>query len=335
MSSQRLGTLADLPVLLRERGVDPAPVFSGSGLDPDTITPDSCAPLEVALSLLDRAVEASDCAELGLLLGLRFTLEKHGPIGRLMRTAPTLREALADYVSWQHGYSTGAIVYLARMGDDHAFGFGVHVPLSSVSHTVYDFVCGVGVRLVAELTDRRAQPVELHVSRRAPEPASPYARLVRCRIVFNRPLNGLILDRAALGTPLPTHDPAERRALLTTMEARIVAAGGQAAQVRRAIRRALLEEPPRMAAIADDLGLHPRTLRRRLAAEGTTFDHLLDEVRQTVARELVELTDMPLSEIGDALAFASPGVFSGWFRRVFGMPPSAWPRRRLPAASGV
>jgi hypothetical protein len=217
MSSQRLGTLADLPVLLRERGVDPAPVFSGSGLDPDTITPDSCAPLEVALSLLDRAVEASDCAELGLLLGLRFTLEKHGAIGRLMRTAPTLREALADYVSWQHGYSTGAIVYLARMGDDHAFGFGVHVPLSSVSHTVYDFVCGVGVRLVAELTDRRAQPVELHVSRRAPEPASPYARLVRCRIVFNRPLNGLILDRAALGTPLPTHDPAERRALLTTM----------------------------------------------------------------------------------------------------------------------
>jgi AraC-like DNA-binding protein len=328
MSSQRLGTFADLPLLLQELGVDPAPIFAGSGLDPQTIRPDTYAPLEVAMAVLDRAAEAADCPHLGLLLGLRFTMNKHGPIGRLMRTAPTLRDALADYVSWQYGYSTGSVVYLTRMGDEHAFGFGVHVPRSVVSHTVYDLIIGVGLTMIDELTQGRVQPVEVQMSRREPEAGSPYLRLVRHRIEFNRPQNCVILDRASLGTALPTHDPAARRDLLQTMEARVRAEAGHSAQVRRAIRRGLLEEAPRMPEVADHLGIHPRTLRRRLAEEGTTFDDLLDEVRRTMARELIELTDMPMSEIGDALAFASPGVFTNWFRRAFGVPPSGWPRQR-------
>jgi AraC-like DNA-binding protein len=99
-----------------------------------------------------------------------------------------------------------------------------------------------------------------------------------------------------------------------------------------AMRRALLETAPRMPEIADDLRLHPRTLRRRLAKEGPTFDDLLDEVRRTMAREL---TDMPMGEIGNALAFASPNVFTDWFRRAFGVPPSAWPRQRAGQVAGI
>jgi AraC-like DNA-binding protein len=335
MSSQRLGTLAVLRALLQEMDVDPAPVFAGSGIDPETITPDTHAPLEVALTVLDRAVEATECDHLGLLLRLRFTLDKHGMIGRLMRTAPTLYDALADYVSWQHGYSTGSIVYLARMGDDHAFGFGVHVPRSVVSHNVYDFVSGVGVRMLGELTGHRAAPVELHLSRREPAPGSPHTRLLRFRVAFNRPLNCLMLDAAGLRTPRATHDPDARRTLLAAMEGRMMGARGYSAQVRRAIRRALLVTAPRMPHVEDDLCVHPRTLRRRLSEEGTTFDDLLDEVRQTMARELIELTDMPMSEVGDALAFASPGVFTDWFRRVFGVPPSGWPRQREHQVEGI
>lgn len=328
MSSQRLGTFATLPELLREMEIDPAPVFAGSGLDYRALTPDAHAPLEVVLAVLDRAAEVAACDHLGLLLGLRFTMDKHGLIGRLMQTAPTLRDALADFVSWQHGYSTGAIVYLVRMGDEHAFGFGVHVPRSVVSHGVYDFVAGVGVRIVSELTGGAAEPVEIHLPRRKPGPGSPYWRLLKCRVEFNRPLNCLILDAAALRTPLATHDPVARRELLAAMEAQAKSTGGYSAQVRRAVRRGFLEAAPRMPEIADDLGLHPRTLRRRLADEGTSFDDLLDEVRRTMARELIELTDMPMSEISDALAFASPGVFTDWFRRAFGTAPSAWPRQQ-------
>jgi AraC-like DNA-binding protein len=72
------------------------------------------------------------------------------------------------------------------------------------------------------------------------------------------------------------------------------------------------------------MGVHPRTLERRLAGEGQTFETLRDEVRFSVARELLELTDIPVGEIGAILAFASPGVFTDAFRRVSATSPSAW-----------
>jgi AraC-like DNA-binding protein len=334
-ATQRIGAFAEFPNVLREKGVDPVRFFAGSGLDPDVLTPDTRAPLNLLIDLIDRAADETASPDIALLVGTRFTMDKHGPIGRLMRTAPTLRDALFDYVSWQYGYSSGAIVFLSHMGDETAFGFGVHVPSTAVTTHVNDFVMAVGVRMVAELTNGRVRPVEVHLSRREPEDRTIYARLLKSRPAFNRPLNCLILDGAAMRAPLASHDPVARRVLMARMDEQMVAEAGRAGQVRRAIRRALLEQTPRMPDIAHDMGIHPRTLRRRLSEEGTDFEALLDDVRQTMARELIELTDMPMGEIAHALAFASPGGFSDWFRRVYGTPPSLWPRRHPPEAAAT
>jgi transcriptional regulator GlxA family with amidase domain len=47
-------------------------------------------------------------------------------------------------------------------------------------------------------------------------------------------------------------------------------------------------------------------------------------VRFSVARELLELTDIPIGDVGTILAFASPSVFTDFFRRLSGKPPSTW-----------
>ncbi|MFN4142805.1 helix-turn-helix transcriptional regulator, partial [Aestuariivirga sp.] len=72
------------------------------------------------------------------------------------------------------------------------------------------------------------------------------------------------------------------------------------------------------------LAMHPRTLRRHLAKEQTSFEALCDSIRFDLARELLDLTDLPVSEIGTALAYASPSVFADAFRRWTGLSPSAW-----------
>jgi AraC-like DNA-binding protein len=93
-----------------------------------------------------------------------------------------------------------------------------------------------------------------------------------------------------------------------------------------------------MAAVAVEMGLHPRTLRRRLADEGETFEHLRDDVRFAVARELIELTGIPISEVADFLGFSSLAVFSRAFRRWSGASPLEWRRRQptsWPGALGI
>jgi transcriptional regulator GlxA family with amidase domain len=73
--------------------------------------------------------------------------------------------------------------------------------------------------------------------------------------------------------------------------------------------------------------------RRRLAAEGTTFEALRDTVRFAMAREFLEMTGLPVGEIGLAVGFASPGVFTEAFRLRNGASPLEWrsARREAPA----
>jgi AraC-like DNA-binding protein len=79
-----------------------------------------------------------------------------------------------------------------------------------------------------------------------------------------------------------------------------------------------------MEAVAAALGLHPRTLRRRLGENGQVFEALRDEVRLATALELLELTDLPVGEIAASLSYASPGVFAEAFRRMRGLSPRDW-----------
>lgn len=329
VATQRAGVLCELPALLREQGASAEAVFAGSGLDPTTLHAELRVPLQTLVHLLDRAAEATGLAHLGLMLGLRFRLEHHGVIGRLMRTAPTLQQALADFVTWQPGYSSGAVVYLARFGDDALFGYAAQEPASPRIAHVYYAVAGVGLSMVAQLTAGRARPREIRLGFREPGDAAQRARLVRVPMRFDQERTCVVLDAEALCTPLPGADAAARARVQAEIEAALPAAFPRTAlRTRHALRPLLQAGRPSMPATARALGLHPRTLRRRLAAEGETFESLRDGVRFTIAREFLEMTDLPIGEIAAATAFASSGVFAEAFRRWAGMSPSQWRSER-------
>jgi AraC-like DNA-binding protein len=72
------------------------------------------------------------------------------------------------------------------------------------------------------------------------------------------------------------------------------------------------------------LSMHRRTLNRRLAAIGTTFREVLDDVRFETARELLEYTNIALIEIATTLGYEDASAFSRSFRRWAGCAPSEW-----------
>ncbi len=323
--TQRAGVLSELPQVLRDLGADIAAVFEGSGIDPTTIKPDTRVPFDVLLNLLDKAWQETNCPHLGLLIGLRFTFAIHGPIGQLMLTAPSLGQALIDFVSWQPGYSSGAIVYLIRFEDEYALGYGTYAASTPGSRILYDAVIGVGVRMVHDLTKGAARPVEVEFSYRKPKSASTYMRLLNVPVRFNHHRTCLLIDSQTLRMPLTSSDPEARKRILAKIE-RTVFQGPPdvSTRTRHALRHLLLTGKPTLIEIASTLCLHPRTLERRLADEGQTFGALRDEVCYSVARELLELTDIPIGEIGAILGFASPSVFTDAYRRMSGSNPSAW-----------
>lgn len=325
----------ELPQLLAELGADAASVFAGSGIDPQTLTANSSLPFDSLLGLLDRAVRATNCTHLDLLLGSRFRLEHHGIIGRLMLAAPTLGKALADYIAWQPGYSSGAIVYLSRMGNDNALGYSAYAGSAPGTWPLYDAVAAISLRMLHALTDGKVKPLEVHLAHAPPEDATIYSKIMRLPVRFNQQRTCVILEEAALRMRLPGENVAERQSILAEIRSALpLKPPDYSGQVRHTLRYLLLSGPPHFQMVSEEMGLHPRTLRRRLAEEGTTFEALRDEVRFAVACELLEQTDLPVSEIAAGVGYAAPGVFSEAFQRWSGTTPSGW-RKAVAHSQGI
>lgn len=84
---------------------------------------------------------------------------------------------------------------------------------------------------------------------------------------------------------------------------------------------------PTLPEVADFLHLSSRTLARRLAAEGTSFQSLLDEVRQQRAHWYLAQTRLKLEDIAARLGYANLSSFSRVCLRWFGAYPSVYRRR--------
>ncbi len=85
--------------------------------------------------------------------------------------------------------------------------------------------------------------------------------------------------------------------------------------------------------LAQMLMMHRRTLNRRLKAEGTTFQRVLDDVRFEVARDLLTNTNVHLDDVAATLGYAAVTPFMRTFRRWSGTTPGQW-RRSMRAAAG-
>jgi AraC-like DNA-binding protein len=73
--------------------------------------------------------------------------------------------------------------------------------------------------------------------------------------------------------------------------------------------------------IAGKLGLSRQTLFRKLKAEGTTFENVLDELRHTLALNYLNGKKVSVNETAYLVAFSDPAAFSRAFKRWTGFSP--------------
>lgn len=76
------------------------------------------------------------------------------------------------------------------------------------------------------------------------------------------------------------------------------------------------------ATVAGLLHLHPRTLQRRLHAQGTTFRQIVDDIRRERALHLLLTSDLPVGYIAGMCSFIEQASFSRAAQRWWGCSPS-------------
>jgi AraC-like DNA-binding protein len=96
------------------------------------------------------------------------------------------------------------------------------------------------------------------------------------------------------------------------------------------VRRLLLEKQirfPSLQVTARMLHMTPRTLHRRLVAEGTSYREVLESVRHTLAIEHLKSGRFGMDEIAYRLGYTDLANFRRAFKRWESMPPSEYRAR--------
>lgn len=91
------------------------------------------------------------------------------------------------------------------------------------------------------------------------------------------------------------------------------------ARARAVINRCLADGNCTHEYVASVVGLHPRTLQRRLREEGTTFEEIKDGVRRDIALRCLRQRTIPLIRVAEILGYSETSVLSRscfrWFAR--------------------
>jgi AraC-like DNA-binding protein len=327
--SQRVGGYSALPSLIRLFDVDPAVVLHVAGLASDALDDaEARIPYAGLGRLLLAAANRSGCAHLGVLAGRMLRLSDLGPLGDVVRNCATVGEALHAFVAHQHRDSEGALTFLVDVGATIELGYAIYHPYVCGTDHLYDAALAAMINYLRELCGNGWMPTEVLVPHARPVDVPPYRVLLRANPRFNANVCAIRFSAKCMTLPIAL---VEAPAHPATFEAEPMRDVLQ--EAFRALRRLLLEGRISGDGVASALGMHRRTLNRRLKARGTTFQCILDEVRFGLARELLSASDLGLDDVAANLGYSGISPFSRTFQRWAGTAPGRWRRVQLAGAT--
>lgn len=329
----RLGPLAGVPQLLREFGCDPAVVFKTVGLEAALF--DDCENV-ISFTIMGRLLASctaqTRCPHFGLLVGQRTGPECMGLVGQLLGCSSDVGTALRSLILHLHVHDRGAAPMLSVGPDTAVISYLIYQPEVEATDQIYDGVVGILYNTLRTLCGPGFAPVEVLFARRPPADTEPYRRFFQAPLRFDQEQPAVVFPVKWLDHKLPGADPqqirlvTERIAALDRLEQRDLVG-----RLRCALPPLLMTRGASLERAAELFSLHPRTLNRRLAEAGCTFQGLVEEVRSVLACQLLGNTAMSVSQIAAALQYAETSAFTRAFRRWTGLSPTAWQAQfRLP-----
>lgn len=173
----------------------------------------------------------------------------------------------------------------------------------------------------------RCHVVPLRVTvQRAPKELAAYTEYFGCPVAESDAWT-VVFSAHEARLPFLTHnagmwdifEPGLRRRIAEASETR---------STRERVEGALLELLPsgrsQLKDVARELGVGPRTLQRRLAAEETSWLSVLADTRERLARHYLRTTKMSPAEVSFLLGFDDPNSLFRAFHRWTGTTPEAW-----------
>ena len=326
-----------LDAYMRAREADAEQALRRAGLEPRDLTdPDRRVPLIRYLELLEICADILADRQFGLKFGAQYEPRHAGVVGNIAlasRTVGECFETLGRYLPTM----VDATVHGVDVRDGIAFVYSYYInPLMMSYGQKADWAIAFACNLMrAGLGDPHWTPQEVLLPRLGHE--TPAERRLRAQIMggdilVGHPWAGIRFDASLLQRPMATADAMLGSLMRHYGDLRLAALperGGEIEPLRREIARALVKGESSIEQLAKASGGSVRTLQRRLKDAGVSYNDLLNEVRKTLALNLLENDTLALSQIAFSLGYSEVSAFNHAFRRWVGQSPGDYRRQRM------
>lgn len=290
--------------------------------------PECRIPTPLANELIKHALKLTGESTLGFHLGTQMRISIHGFIGYAIMTANDITDALVLANRFIQLRMPFLQLYFSTFGEKATLQLQCDIEIEPLrTEIVMGLTFGI-MTMAKALTEIDDLHGDIDFDFPKPEGFDKYIEKLSKQYTmrFEQPHLIASFDKAYLGLKMVNADPIASQIAINQCEAELSALGERRRLAMR-VRDILTHSEQHYLSIenvADRLHMSDRTLKRQLAAEGTSFSTLVDEVRYRHATSLLSRTDYTLEQIADELGYSDVANFSRAFKRWSGRSPSSW-----------
>jgi AraC-like DNA-binding protein len=325
----RIAAFIALPEVLGELGIDPHDVLEAAGVS-DWIfdDPENVIAYPVVGRLLALSARLANCDHIGLLVGQRSRLAAMGLPGRFALCAETAGEGLQRFADFFTLHNTAATVSVISRGGFTRFAYAVSDRGMGDTGQLQLGAMALAFNILQDLCGPSWLPTVVTIASSAPSNLRPCQRFFRAPLRFDSDESSLVFESHWRDRQLPPLDSVVRQ----QVEAEVLARRDELladfpVTLRNVLRKHLAIGEFSMDTVASLLGMHRRTLDRKLKRHGVLYGELLESVKCDVACQLLRDTHLPMQQVAESLRYTSATNFSTAFRRWTGVTPSAYRRQ--------
>jgi AraC-like DNA-binding protein len=282
-------------------------------------------------AFFELAAEVTGDGCLGLHFGQTRDTRDAGLIGYVGLSSPTLMDAIKNLTRYRRVSSDALEIEIDALEERGRLRWSFHGMGSQRSRQSLEFWATNLLRAFREMSGRNLAPASLSFAHPRTEDIKEFERFFGCSVSFGGQENIFEMKLSDLHLQLVAADhrllAVLRRNCEDLLTRHFAPPPPLVERVERLIADRLAHGEARLDTVATDLGMSSRTLSRKLAELGTSFNGIVGSLRKGLALRYLQESNLSLTEIAFLLGYTEISTFSHAFKRWTGSTPMASRRR--------
>jgi AraC-like DNA-binding protein len=322
----RVDALRKFPEVVAQLGGNPNSLLAKFQIDPAILSNrHAVIPYRSLVLVLERAATELRCPDFGMrLAAAQGGVKVLGPLEFAMCNSRTLREAFRYCADHIQVYSTASQMH-ARAGHmPDALFFQLDILLGRLPPHPQSIERALLLTqdIALTITQGQVRAREVWIAHEPLAAPEKYREYFGTEVRFGQSMDGLFFAESDLDLPIPNVDSQIYELSTDFIENRFPSADAVLSpRVRTIVERLLTEGDCTYSSVASMLGMHPRTLQRRLRSEGKSVESIKDSVRRDMALRYLKHSTMPLIRVAKMLGYSEASTLSRSCYRWFSLSP--------------